>query len=129
MEVNDSANIQHKQQVRGGRTVEWLQEDVDALGLERFLCLNTGVQEYLNRVFAADGAVTKYSERLQFIGRNNTSVACDDTLGIYGKNAFGGTSRSYLGDACVILLATYIQYVQYDTDVWDDWNMGTLSRI
>ena len=86
--------------------------------------MNTGVQEYLNRVFAADGAVTKYSERLQFIGRNHISVACDETLGDLREECIRRNLEILSGDACVILLATYTQYFQYDSDVWDDWNMG-----
>ena len=59
--------IRFKQQIRGGKTVEMLQQDKEGLRTERVLVLNTGVQWYLNHCFGADESVSKYSQCLEFL--------------------------------------------------------------
>ena len=65
--------------------MDMLVADPDALDVEYCLCLNSGVQEYLNKCFAADGAGTEYIKHLKLIPCDSDVAASESILELRSK--------------------------------------------
>ena len=74
-------DLQRKQQIRGGATVEFLEEDIGGMKMEKLLCLNSGTQSFLNRSFAASKAVTEYTDLLTLVPLSSDVPASDEQTG------------------------------------------------
>jgi hypothetical protein len=118
--VDNNDTLRYKQQIRGGKTVAFLERDPHARTLEKLMILNTGVQYYLNHCFAADALVTKYTLRLQMIDEY-VAVADEDLLELRAKCIKNNLSIVSGQSACT-MMDMYSEYFIFDAEVWDDWD-------
>ena len=65
--------LRYKQQIRGGKTVDFMRGDKKTLQIEGAIILNQGVQFYLNKCMKAEEVVTNYTKVLSF-----APLACTD---------------------------------------------------
>ena len=82
------------------------------------MCLNSGVQKYLNKVFVSDRTVSAYSNRLQL-----TKAAChedDEGLTTMRADCIRKNLTIVSGDVGVELLDDYIAYVDFEASAWDN---------
>ena len=126
--------LRHKTIVRGGKTVDFMEQDVGGQTLERALILNIGVQHFLNKCFESDALVTKYTDLLQQVP-NNASVADDGVAAAQSAilNARNACIKSNLhilsGDAARALLAEYSGFFDFQSPSWDGWRTNDDQRF
>ena len=125
---HSSQMVQHKTRVRGGKTVDMLEEDENALEVEYCLCLNSGVQAYLNKCFAADAAVSEYLKHVQFIPSATDAAPSEDILELRSK-CIRLNLDILLGKAADELLAIYSSYFDFTAEVWKDWRLDVDMRF
>ena len=101
------------------------------MALERALILNCGVQGYLNRCFASDGFVTKYSNMLQRISNNANKLDADlaAALSKARANSIKANHVFLSGNAARELLAEYTGFFDFQSPSWDGWRMVDDSRF
>jgi hypothetical protein len=119
--------LRFKTQIRGGRTVEFLEGDAEAFGVEHAIVLNCGVQFYLNKCFAADAAVSEYGLRLQMISASCTNSPDEHTQRLRAVCIERNLSI-ISGEAGLEVLAMYSQYFEYGADVWQEWRLTCDKR-
>ena len=110
-------------------TVQFMEEDVEARSLERIMCLNTGVQRYLNTCFKADKLVTKYTELLHRVGNSSTSAPTAEIVDLR-KACIDINHRILSGDAGRTALSDYCEFfVNVDGDCWAGWRMDNDEKF
>ena len=121
--------LRHKANIRGGMTVQFMEEDVEARSLERIMCLNTGVQHYLNTCFKADKLVTQYTNLLKQVGNCSASHPRDEIvdlrkacIDINFPILSGDAGRAALSDYCEI-------FIDFDGESWAGWGMDSDSKF
>ena len=108
--------------------MDMLMADMDALDVEYCLCLNSGVQAYLNKCFAADGAVSEYLNQLKLIPCDSDVAASESILELRSK-CMRLNLDILSGDAAEELLKTYSAYFDFEGDIWLEWRLGVDKRF
>ena len=115
--------VRHKAQVRGGMTVDFLRSDADAMQTEKLILLQSASQGFLNKCFAAEAAVTKYSQRVALLP-SDTRAPPDYTLTDMRQSAIDRNWHILSGDAGIALLSEYSRYLSFESEVWEHWSMA-----
>ena len=125
-DANHNEKIRFKTQVRGGMSVDMMRCDRNAYQIEHALAICAGIQEFLNKCFAADLAVTKYTQRLQLLpdtalaqARDANAELCDLRRECIDRNL-----EILSGDAGMRVLERCTEYFVYDGWVWEHWRLS-----
>ena len=119
--------VRYKQQMRGGKTVAFLESDPRALKLERLLVLNVGIQAYWNKCFAADAAASSYSKSLQFLSESD--VGSGEDLRVARAQCISRNLHILSGSAGLEALALYSRFFFFSDAVWGDWRLDSAQRF
>ena len=126
---NSNDSLRHKANIRGGKTVDWMQQDLNGDSLKHFLLLNVGVQGYLNKCFKADELVTKYTGLLQQVPNslNNLSSIAKALAGHVaeaGEKCISANLHILSGAAADEALSQYSAFFDFCDSSWDGWNIS-----
>ena len=120
--------IRHKQNIRGGLAVEFLEEDVGGRLLERLMVLNTGVQHYLNKCLQADKLVTEYTAMLQRVPAGATARPTAELMEAR-KSCIRVNHEIISGDAAIVALSDYSEFFAgSDSACWSGWRLDAEDR-
>ena len=111
--------IRFKQEIRGARSVEFLEQDADAMVVERFMILASGCQSFLNLLFKAESKVQELSVRLQNLSLDTSGI--DQGLTELREECIQLNRSILSGDAASHVFVNYTQFFNYSSEVWSDW--------
>ena len=80
--------------IRGGQTLDWMQQDTNGDMIKRSLLYNVGVQHFLNLCFKTEELVTKYTNLLSQVPNELNSI--DDLA----RSSLSGTAEA-LRNKCI----------------------------
>ena len=120
--------LRHKQNIRGGQTVDFMESDAGGRTLELALVLNTGVQHYLNKVYAADALVTKFMELLQRVPNESTAPPAD-IIKTTRQQCIDKNLELISGDAGRCLLEDYSAMFDFAAESWSAWRLNYDERF
>ena len=115
--------------IRGGQTVDWMQQDTNGDMLKRCLLYNVGVQHFLNLCFEADGLVTKYTSLLSRVPNDLNTI---DDLARSSLSAKAETLRNKCikanlgildGTAAEAVLSIYSAFFDFRSSSWEGWTI------
>ena len=133
-ERNDNLSndaLKHKTNIRGGRVVEWMEQDAEAIALERALILNVGVQTFLNKCFESDGLVTKYTNMLQRVPNSADRLDAAQAADLLSARAscIKANWSILSGGAAKELLSEYSGFFNFQSSSWCGWRMVEDQRF
>ena len=96
-----------KQQIRGGKTVDFLESDPGGKKIEKLLCLNSGTQDYLNGSFAASKAVTEYINMLARVPAQSENSTTDCEQRVKRQECIQKNLKYTSGEVGMDVLAAY----------------------
>ena len=127
MNMNND-QIRHKTNIRGGKVVEFMENDPNARMLEKLMVLNVGVQNYLNSCFHADQCVTALTELLQAVPNQSTAAPSAAVIDARSK-AMHANLGIISGDAGRSLLSDYTRYLYFDSPDWAEWRLDSDEKF
>ena len=120
--------LRHKANIRGGQTVDWMEQDADGNQVKVSIIYSSGIQLYLNKCVAADALVTKYTTLLQNVPNqlrnvSDMSKALSSDVAELREKCIAANLHILSGAAADVVFSHYSAFFDFESESWAGWDV------